>query len=59
MLRDLTYSVRRGAQLETREITRAELLPLLRDVFGLELSDRATFSAIDGVPSRGAEMPAL
>lgn len=54
ILRDLTYSVRRGEDVETSEISREALMPLLRDVFGLDLPDRAAFSALDGAPGRGA-----
>lgn len=47
ILRNLTYTIVRGNQLDTREITRAELVPLLRDAFGLDIADDARFKAID------------
>jgi N-hydroxyarylamine O-acetyltransferase len=50
ILRNLTYVVRRGARVETSEISRQDLIPLLRDVFGIDLPEQTTFSAIDGVP---------
>ena len=47
ILRNLTYSVARGADVQTREISRAELIPLLRDTFGIEVPDDARFRALD------------
>jgi N-hydroxyarylamine O-acetyltransferase len=46
ILRNLTYSIARGSQVETREITRRELVPLLRDTFGLDVPDAARFRAL-------------
>jgi N-hydroxyarylamine O-acetyltransferase len=47
ILRNLSYTVLRGRQAETREIARAALVPLLRDVFGLDIPEDARFRAID------------
>jgi N-hydroxyarylamine O-acetyltransferase len=47
VLRNLTYSIARGAEVRTRELTRAELVPLLRSTFGLDVPDDATFRALD------------
>ena len=48
ILRNLTYSVARGSEISSpREIMRAELVPLLRDVFGLDVPDGARFKALD------------
>lgn len=47
ILRNLTYSIARGADVETREITRAELIPLLRDTFGVDVPVGARFRALD------------
>jgi N-hydroxyarylamine O-acetyltransferase len=46
-LRNLTYSITRGTAVQVREITRPEVVPLLRDTFGLEVPDDATFRALD------------
>ena len=46
-LRNLTYSITRGAAVEVHEITRQEVAPLLRDTFGLEVPEGATFRALD------------
>jgi N-hydroxyarylamine O-acetyltransferase len=55
ILRNLTYSVSRGLDVQTREITRAELVPLLRDTFGLDVPLDATFRALDaGTPVSAA-----
>jgi N-hydroxyarylamine O-acetyltransferase len=48
ILRNLTYTIVRGRDSEVRTITRAELVPLLRDAFGLDVPDDATFKALDG-----------
>jgi N-hydroxyarylamine O-acetyltransferase len=48
ILRNLAYTVARGAESTTREITRAELVPLLRGVFGLDVPEDATFRALKG-----------
>lgn len=47
ILRNLTYSIARGADIQTREITRSELVPLLRDTFGLDVPAGARFRALD------------
>jgi N-hydroxyarylamine O-acetyltransferase len=47
ILRNLTYTVLTGTESNTRAITRAELVPLLRDIFGLDVADDATFRALD------------
>ncbi|PWT80066.1 MAG: hypothetical protein C5B57_12855 [Blastocatellia bacterium] len=47
VLRNLTYSVQRGQEVMTREITRGELIPLLRDTFDLDVPDGAQFHALD------------
>ena len=48
LLRYPTYSEVREGVPHTREITRGELLPLLRDVFRIDLPGDTTFHAIDG-----------
>jgi N-hydroxyarylamine O-acetyltransferase len=48
-LRNLSYTINRGAETVTREIARAELAPLLRDVFELDVADDARFRGIDGI----------
>lgn len=48
VLRYPTYSEVRGGSVQTREIDRAELLPLLRDVFLIDLPDGTTFGVVDG-----------
>ena len=47
ILRNLTYTVARPGASTVREITRAELVPLLRDTFGLDIPDDAKFQALD------------
>jgi N-hydroxyarylamine O-acetyltransferase len=47
ILRNLTYTVVRGSESTSREITRAELVPLLRDTFGLDVPEDAKFRALD------------
>jgi hypothetical protein len=47
ILRNLTYTIVRGTEVSTREISRAELIPLLRETFGLDVPDDATFRALD------------
>ena len=49
VLRNLTYSEDSGDALFTREITRPELVPLLRTTFGIDVPDEARFLALDGV----------
>ena len=48
ILRNLTYSIARGGDVQTREIARAELIPLLRHTFGIDVPDTARFRALDG-----------
>lgn len=49
VLRNLSYSVAAGGgEWQTRTLTRAELVPLLRDVFGLDIPEGASFRALDG-----------
>ena len=52
ILRNLTYTVARPGASTVREISRAELVPLLRDTFGLDIPDGATFQAMDGRSDR-------
>jgi N-hydroxyarylamine O-acetyltransferase len=47
VLRYPVYTEIRGADITTREITRGELLPLLREIFLIDLPDATTFPAID------------
>jgi N-hydroxyarylamine O-acetyltransferase len=47
ILRNLTYAVARGWAIDTRDIARAELVPLLRDTFGLDVPPEACFRALD------------
>jgi arylamine N-acetyltransferase len=47
ILRNLTYSITRGTDVQVREITRQEVVPLLRDTFGLEVPEDARFRALD------------
>jgi N-hydroxyarylamine O-acetyltransferase len=49
-LRNLTYSITRGTAVQVQEITRQEVVPLLRDTFGLEVPEDATFRALDSKP---------
>lgn len=56
IVRNLTYSVSENGQWRSRELARGELVPLLRQTFGLDLPDDARFVAIDGPP--GASRPA-
>jgi N-hydroxyarylamine O-acetyltransferase len=48
VLRYPTFSEIRDSGTQTREINRAELIPLLRDVFLIQLPDHTIFPAIDG-----------
>jgi N-hydroxyarylamine O-acetyltransferase len=48
VLRNLTYSIARGADVREREIARRELVPLLRETFGLDVPEDARFRALDG-----------
>lgn len=47
LLRNLTYSVTELGVTQSRDIAREELVPLLRDVFGLDVPPDARFSAVD------------
>jgi N-hydroxyarylamine O-acetyltransferase len=47
VLRYPTYTEIRGGEVRTREISRSELVPLLRDVFLIDVPADARFSAID------------
>lgn len=47
ILRNLAYEEDRGASAVTRPITRAELVPLLRGTFGLDVPTDARFRALD------------
>ena len=42
----------RDSGTQTREISRGELLPLLRSVFLIDLPDDTVFPAIDGTAER-------
>jgi hypothetical protein len=48
VLRYPTYSEVRGGDVRTRDISRSELLPLLRDTFLIDLPADTTFAVIDG-----------
>ena len=48
ILRQLTYTVRAKASETSREIDRDELIPLLRETFGIDLPEATTFSGTDG-----------
>jgi N-hydroxyarylamine O-acetyltransferase len=47
ILRNLTYTVMTGTESSTRVITRAQLVPLLRETFGLDVPEDAKFRALD------------
>jgi N-hydroxyarylamine O-acetyltransferase len=47
VLRNLTYTVMRGAETETRQIARDELVPMLRSVFGIDVPADAAFPVVD------------
>ena len=47
MLRDLAYVERTGAVDKERTIERRELVPLLRDVFGIQLENDVALRALD------------
>jgi len=51
-LRNLVFATERGEQEEKRDVTRAELVPLLRDMFLIDVPDDARFLAIDGTDRR-------
>jgi N-hydroxyarylamine O-acetyltransferase len=46
VLRGLTYTVRRGEESTVRELARAELLPLLREVMGIDLPEGTRFRSL-------------
>jgi N-hydroxyarylamine O-acetyltransferase len=48
ILRYPSFSEIRSSGVETRQIGRGELIPLLRDVFGIDLPSETIFPAIDG-----------
>ncbi len=48
ILRGLSYTVVEGDQAEERTLTRAELVPVLRGDFGLDIPLDATFRSLDG-----------
>lgn len=50
IVRNLTYFVSENGQWRSRELARHELVPLLRQTFGLDLPDDARFVALDGPP---------
>lgn len=45
ILRNLTYTVTRAGHCETREVAFSELVPLLRDAFGLDVPEAVDFRA--------------
>ena len=47
ILRNLTYTVIESSRSETRDIARADLVPLLREVFGIDVPADARFRALD------------
>ena len=47
ILRNLTYSITRGTDVQVREMSRQEIVPLLRDTFGLDVPEDARFIALD------------
>lgn len=48
VLRQLTYTVTRGSEVETREIARADLPRLLREVFDIDVPDDVRLKGLDG-----------
>jgi N-hydroxyarylamine O-acetyltransferase len=50
VLRNLTYTVRRGLTVTTTEIPRSALVSFLREQFGLVVPVHARFRALDGEP---------
>ena len=52
VLRYPTFTELRASGALTREISRADLVPLLREVFQIDLADDTTFPAIDGSSQR-------
>jgi N-hydroxyarylamine O-acetyltransferase len=47
VLRNLTYTTSRSGAIETREISREDLVPLLRGTFNLDIPEDARFLALD------------
>lgn len=47
VLRNLAYSVRLGQRVASRDLSRDEVVPLLSEVFGIELPEGSRFSALD------------
>jgi N-hydroxyarylamine O-acetyltransferase len=47
VLRNLTYSTAAGGESTERTIARADLLPFIRGVFGIDLADDARFRTLD------------
>jgi arylamine N-acetyltransferase len=47
ILRNRTYSITRGTDVQVREMSRQEIVPLLRDTFGLDVPEDARFLALD------------
>jgi N-hydroxyarylamine O-acetyltransferase len=58
ILRNLTYTITRGRDVETREIARADLVALLRGAFGLDVPADARFRALDTPAGSAEERPA-
>lgn len=56
ILRNLTLSLGRNGCFHTRELERSDLLPVLKELFDLELPAEARFRALDDAP-RGAACP--
>jgi N-hydroxyarylamine O-acetyltransferase len=48
VLRQLTYTVMRGSDVETREIDRSDLPRLLREVFEIDVPDDVRLKGLDG-----------
>jgi N-hydroxyarylamine O-acetyltransferase len=55
ILRDLTYSVTIGSEIEIRQISRDEVVPLLRGTFNLDVPRDARFRALDAPPRTGGK----
>src|SRR5262249_27722342 len=47
ILRRLTYTVRSGGSIQTREIARSELPHVLRGTFGIDLPDDTRYMGLD------------
>jgi len=48
ILRNRAYAELRGDQVEGRELTPEEVIPILREVFGIEVPDGTAFRALEG-----------